>query len=40
MPVPFQSVRVGWEQYQPISTAYEVWIDEIALDDERIGCVR
>jgi hypothetical protein len=28
---------LGWEHYQA-SIAHEVWIDDVALDDERIGC--
>lgn len=40
MPTPFESVRIGWQHYQPISTEYEVWIDTVALHTERIGCVR
>ncbi len=38
----FQSVWVGWWLYQenPMPAEYDVWIDEVALDDARIGCVR
>lgn len=38
----FESVWVGWWLYQgnPTPPAYDVWIDAVALDDERIGCVR
>lgn len=37
---PFDQLRFGWQHYQPINDPYIVWIDEIAIDDERIGCVR
>lgn len=32
------SVWVGWWQYQSDPEPFDVWIDEVALDDERIGC--
>jgi hypothetical protein len=28
----------GWYQYQADPEAFDVWIDEVALDDQRIGC--
>lgn len=34
------NVWVGWWQYQPDPEPFEVWIDEVAFDDERIGCFR
>jgi hypothetical protein len=38
----FESVWVGWWLYQgnPTPSSYDIWIDEVAFDDERIGCVR
>jgi len=30
----------GWYQYQADPTAFDVWIDEVVLDDERIGCTQ
>lgn len=30
--------RFGWQQYQSDPAPFELWIDELALDDERIGC--
>jgi hypothetical protein len=38
----FESVFVGWWLYQAGTTppAFDVWIDEVALDGERIGCSR
>lgn len=32
------SLVLGWQQYQPDADAFDVWIDEVALDTERIGC--
>ncbi len=36
----FRSVWIGWWLYQSGSTPdhFDVWIDEVVLDDERIGC--
>lgn len=36
----FDSVWVGWWMYQanPTPDHYDVWIDEIAIDKDRIGC--
>jgi hypothetical protein len=36
----FSSIIVGWINYQSPSTPNEGWFDDIALDDERIGCDR
>jgi hypothetical protein len=38
----FESVFVGWWLYQAGTTPpeFDVWIDEVALDGERIGCSR
>lgn len=36
----FTSLWFGWYQYQVDPVAFDVWIDEVALDDERIGCER
>ena len=38
----FESVWVGWWLYQAGTTppAFDVWIDEVAFDGERIGCSR
>jgi hypothetical protein len=37
---PFDAVKIGWAIYQQVDVPFEVWIDEIALDHERIGCQR
>lgn len=36
----FNEVWVGWWMYQagPTPDHFDVWIDEVAIDDERIGC--
>ena len=37
----FDRLAVGFWMYHSNTTplAYDVWIDEVILDDERIGCV-
>ncbi|HEX3770323.1 MAG TPA: hypothetical protein VHV30_05640 [Polyangiaceae bacterium] len=35
----FNNVWVGWQEYQTSTEPFESWIDEIAIDVERIGCV-
>lgn len=32
------SVWFGWWQYQSDPEPFDVWIDEVALDEQRIGC--
>jgi hypothetical protein len=35
----FGSVVLGWINYQmPAPPHYEVWLDDLAIDDERVGC--
>jgi hypothetical protein len=36
----FTSFNLGWTLYQPLDRPYEVWIDELALSLERVGCQR
>jgi hypothetical protein len=36
----FNQVWIGWQEYQTTSEVFESWIDEIAIDVERIGCVQ
>jgi hypothetical protein len=33
-----KSLRFGWAEYQGTGTPYESYIDEIAIDPNRIGC--
>jgi hypothetical protein len=35
----FTSVWIGWQEYQDSTEKFEMWVDEIAIDKERIGCV-
>jgi hypothetical protein len=35
----FAALWVGWNEYQTTTEKFEMWVDEIALDDQRIGCV-
>lgn len=34
----YDAIRLGWEHYQQSSTAHEFWIDDVAIDTQRIGC--
>jgi len=35
----FKQVWVGWDEYQTSTEPFELWIDEVAIDTRRIGCV-
>ncbi len=35
----FTNVWLGWAEYQASTQDFELWIDEVALDTQRIGCV-
>ena len=35
---PFRSLHVGWALYQKVDRGYSVWIDDLAIDKQRIGC--
>jgi hypothetical protein len=35
----FDALWVGWDEYQATTEKFEMWIDEIAVDPQRIGCV-
>jgi hypothetical protein len=35
----FTNVWMGWQEYQTSTEPFEMWIDEIAIDEARIGCV-
>lgn len=35
----FTSVTIGWQEYQTSVETFEMWVDEIAIDSNRIGCV-
>jgi hypothetical protein len=34
----FKDVWLGWGEYQPTTEPFELWLDEIAIDKDRIGC--
>ncbi len=36
----FTSVWLGWDEYQATNQTFELWIDEIAVDDKQVGCTR
>lgn len=38
IPDSFSELRVGLYNYQSAPPGYTVWIDDIALDEERVGC--
>jgi hypothetical protein len=35
----FTNVWLGWAEYQSSGETFELWMDEVAIDKERIGCV-
>jgi hypothetical protein len=35
----FTNVWLGWDEYQASTETFEMWLDEIAIDPARIGCV-
>jgi hypothetical protein len=35
----FYNLWGGWQEYQTSTETFEMWVDEIAIDPERIGCV-
>jgi hypothetical protein len=35
----FTNVWLGWQEYQATTETFELWLDEIAIDKDRIGCV-
>jgi hypothetical protein len=35
----FTNVWLGWQEYQTSTEVFELWLDEIAIDTARIGCV-
>jgi hypothetical protein len=34
----FENVALGWRNYQTAEMPYQTWFDDLAIDDERIGC--
>jgi len=35
----FTALWIGWQEYQTSTQKFEMWIDEVIIDKERIGCV-
>lgn len=38
IPDAFSEVRIGWINYQQAPPGFTAWIDDVALDDARVGC--
>jgi len=38
LPLVFTELRVGWNNYQAADPGFVAWIDEIAVDTNRVGC--
>jgi hypothetical protein len=38
IPDSFETVRIGWINYQESPPGFTAWIDDVAFDDQRIGC--
>ena len=37
-PPEIHALSFGWTEYQTTQTPFEVWLDELAVDGQRIGC--
>lgn len=38
LPSEYETVKVGWNNYSAAPPGFEVYIDDVVFDDERIGC--
>jgi hypothetical protein len=38
IPNAFSQIHIGWNNYQSASPGFVAWIDEVAMDTNRIGC--
>lgn len=38
IPDAYDEIRIGWINYQSAPPGFTAWLDDVALDDERIGC--
>lgn len=36
----FTTLTIGWQEYQAATDKFELWVDEIAIDKQRVGCDR
>jgi hypothetical protein len=39
LPTGFAEVRLGWNNYQSAPPGFTAWLDDFALDDQRVGCL-
>jgi hypothetical protein len=39
LPTAFAEVRLGWNNYQSAPPGFTAWLDDFAVDDERIHCL-
>jgi hypothetical protein len=35
---PIKDIAVGWAQYQTADVPFDVYIDEVVIHDQRVGC--
>lgn len=40
LPMSFTEVRLGWNNYQSAPPGFTAWVDDFAVDDERVGCLK
>lgn len=38
IPTSFDELRVGWNNYQSAPPGFTAWFDDLAIDDQRVGC--
>ena len=39
LPMTFSEVRLGWNNYQAAPPGFTAWLDDFALDDQRVACL-
>ena len=39
LPMTFAEVRLGWNNYQAAPPGFTAWLDDFAVDDQRVGCL-
>lgn len=39
LPTTFAEVRLGWNNYQAAPPGFTAWLDDFAVDDQRVGCL-
>ena len=39
LPNGFAEVRLGWNNYQSAPPGFTAWLDDFAVDDQRVGCL-